>query len=72
MKLKHFLLGIALIGCCGLFLTSCEDEMGVGSTAGGSNSGGQDPDSMARSIDDPSTNEVNDTIFITTPVFEND
>ena len=34
MKLKHFLLGIALIGCCGLFLTSCEVEMGVGGSAG--------------------------------------
>ncbi len=73
MKLKHLLLGIAFIGCCGLFLTSCErDEMGVGSTGGGPNSGGQDPDSMARSIHDSSTNEVNDTISLTTPVFEND
>ncbi|QIK54106.1 hypothetical protein G7051_07065 [Dysgonomonas sp. HDW5B] len=63
MKLKHFLLGIALIGCCGLFLTSCEDEMDSGHTVGG-----KDPDSMNRSTQ----NEVNDTIFITTPIFEND
>lgn len=34
MKLKHLLLGIALISCCGLFLTSCEDEMGLGGSAG--------------------------------------
>lgn len=72
MKLKHLLLGITLIGCCGLFLTSCEDEMGLGSTRGGPNSGGEDPDSMTRSIHDYSTNEVNDTIFLATPVFEND
>lgn len=72
MKLKHLLFGIAFIGCCGLFLTSCEDEMDSGHTVGGPNSGGQDPDSMARSIHDSSTNEVNDTIFLTTPVFEND
>lgn len=34
MKLKHLLLGIALISCCGIFLTSCEDEMGLGGSAG--------------------------------------
>lgn len=68
MKLKHFLLCIAVIGSFGILFTSCaqDDEMDSGHTKGGN-----DPDSI-RSTQDSSKNEATETIIITTPVFAND
>ena len=56
MKFKHLLLGIALAGCCGLFLTSCEDEMDKGGTGGGT--GMQDANTITRSTLPQEENEI--------------
>lgn len=63
MKLKHFLLSIAVIGYFAIFFTSCSqgDEMGLGTTVPG-----KDPDSMIQSTKDSSTTEVSDTIICST------
>lgn len=68
MKLKHFLLGIAVIGYFAIFFTSCTqgDEMGLESTVPG-----KDPDNMILSTKDSSTTEANDTICSITPDFIN-
>ena len=67
MKLKHFLLGIALTGCCGIFLTSCtqDDDMGLGGTTGG---GDPNQVSQVRSQNfngSSLTNEKGDSITVT-------